>query len=129
MAKYREKRVIARRKINKVVSLVVLPFDIYNEAGDRKIIKEFADSIFETGDLIFFYFRRIEDLTNDTELKGLKVRIMDHFEKNGKYLYLRKFDEERFDSIGMLTYDYRTPGLIIDMWRYFYGICPIIPVL
>lgn len=101
--------------------LYVSDFDIYNEVEDRIKLKGIINKLFSIGDEIFFFFRREEDLTDPFELEILREQIFKKFKNDGKFEYLYKIDQRRFDAIAMIRYDFNTPNFIIDLWKYFYA--------
>nr|WP_121271552.1 hypothetical protein [Pedobacter schmidteae] len=96
-------------------------FDIYNESDDRTYLRSLINKLFSIGDEVFFFFRREENLTQRTELEILREKIFKKFEDEGKFEYLLKIDQRRFDAIAMIYFDFSTPNFIIDLWKYFYA--------
>lgn len=95
--------------------------DVYNEKADCEYLKNIVDKLFSIGDKIFFFFRREEDLTEEEEMIRLRKDVFKKFDNSGELVYLRKFDQKRFDAIAMLDYDSSTSTFIIDLWKYFYA--------
>lgn len=96
-------------------------FDLYNESDDRIYFKSIINKLFSVGDEVYFSFRREEDLTENSELDVLRKLIFRKFEAEGKFEYLFKIDQRRFDAIAMIIFDLNTPNFIIDLWKYFYA--------
>ncbi|WP_442589904.1 hypothetical protein ACSBL2_01455 [Pedobacter sp. AW31-3R] len=101
--------------------LSVSSFDIYHKPEDRARLKAIFGKLFSVGDELFFFFRREEDLTEDSELIILREKIFKRFEDDGKFQYLIKIDQRRFDAIAMIRYDETTPDFMIDLWKYFFA--------
>src|SRR5215217_3341572 len=78
-------------------------FDLYNESDDRIYFKSIINKLFSVGDKVYFFFRREEDLTEDSELDVLRQLIFRRFETEGDFEYLFKIDQRRFDAIAMIT--------------------------
>lgn len=95
--------------------------NIYNEKADCEYLKNMIDKLFCTGDRIFFFFRREEDLTDEEEMIRLRKEVFKKIDGSGKLVYLRKVDQRRFDAIATLDYDADTSTFIIDLWKYFYA--------
>lgn len=96
-------------------------FDIYHKSDDRAYLRSIINKLFSIGDEVFFFFRREEDLTEDSELRILREKIFKKFEDEGKFDYLFKIDQRRFDAIAVIQFDFSTPNFIIDLWKYFYA--------
>jgi len=96
-------------------------FDLSCHADDRIFLKEIISRLFSIGDEVYFFFRREESLTEVAQLAILKRRIFEYFSADGEFRYLRKLDDQRFDAIAKITYDFNTPNLILDFWQYFYA--------
>lgn len=101
--------------------------NFYESLEDRLLLKEIFRLFFADGDTLFFSFRREENLTDDDDLLRLRERVPREFMEHGDYIFLRKFDEEKFDSIGYLQCTDQTPGFLLDVWRYFYAFTVFIP--
>ncbi|KFF25287.1 hypothetical protein [Chryseobacterium vrystaatense] len=115
------------RILSKEVSLLFIDnFDI-NNWDDLNQLKIIYKSLFPKGSTLFFSFRREENLTEEKELKKLKVRILDTFNNEGEYLILKKLDDVRFDSIARIVINENTYNLIFDLWNYFYSCTFFIP--
>lgn len=95
--------------------------DFYESLEDRLFLKDIFKSLFKEGDYLFFSFRREEDLTDDKELSELRRKIPHDLKLQGDYIFLRKVDDERFDSAAYIKYTDHTPGFLIDIWKYFYA--------
>ena len=116
------------RMINKAITingnltiLYIGKFDLYDCIEDRIHLKDIIRKLFPIDDEIFFFFNREEDLTKQSELDLLRVRIFEKFENDGKFEYLYKIDDRRFEAIGMIRVDLNTPNFILDCWKFFYS--------
>lgn len=94
---------------------------IYIEIHDISTLKSILEHLLDETKT-FFHFRRIEDLTDEDELKVLKNEILLEFSLYGKYDVIKEFNERVFDSIGILDDPERVLKKIIDLWRCFYSI-------
>jgi len=101
--------------------------DFYESLEDRLLLKEIFKLLFKNGDTLFFSFRREENLTDDDDLLRLRERVPREFMEHGDYIFLRKVDEEKFDSIGRLQCTDQTPSFLLDVWKYFYAFTVFVP--
>lgn len=114
-------------ELSKNIALMSIEnFDI-NAWHDANRIKNILKCLFNNDDTIFFLFRREEDLTSDDELRRLRIKVVETFEKLGEYVYLKKLDESRFDSVARLAGSNFDIEFIIDVWRYYYSCTFFIP--
>ncbi|GAF04809.1 hypothetical protein [Saccharicrinis fermentans] len=109
-----------------IKSLCVEDFDI-NIWYDANRIKNILKCLFFNNDTIFFSFRREEDLTSDKELERLRISIIETFNKYGEYVFLKKLDEARFDSVARIDVSDFTFEFMFDIWKYFYSCTFFIP--
>ena len=115
------------RELSRDIALFsVEDFDI-NAWHDANRLKNILKCLFFNDDTIFFSFRREEDLTSDNDLKRLRVKVIETFDKLGEYVFLRKLDEARFDSVARITVSDFTFEFIFDIWEYFYSCAFFIP--
>lgn len=114
-------------ELNKDLALLSIEdFDI-NVWHDANCIKNILKCLFFNNDTIFFSFRREEDLTSDDELKRLRVNVVETFDKLGEYVFLKKLDEARFDSVASIIVNDFTFEFIFDILKYFYSCAFFIP--
>ncbi len=59
-------------------------------------------------------------------MTGIKEKSSAYLCGSGCHVF-RKIDDERFDSIGHLTYTDHTPGFLLDVWKYFYAFTFLLP--
>ncbi|RKS97845.1 hypothetical protein [Chryseobacterium defluvii] len=115
------------RILHKDISLLLIEdFDI-NRWDDVSRLKKIYKSLFSKNDTIFFSFRREEDLTDENELKRLRIKILETFNDEGEYVVLRKLDDSRFDSVARITINENTYNFLFDIWNYFYSCTFFIP--
>jgi len=118
----RSNKELLKEKITDSLSrLSVINLNFYESLDDRLLLKDIFKLIFKDNDQLFFSFRREENLTDNDELLQLRQRVPYEFKQHGDYVFLRKIDEERFDSIGYLKYSDQTPAFLLDVWKYFYA--------
>lgn len=104
------------------------PLDLYHSIEDRAYFKKLISKFFKLGEEVFFFFRREENLTDDSELKFLKKKVLNELKDVGEFRYLFVLDEQRFDAIGRIIINLNFPNLLIDMWKYFYSCDFFIPI-
>lgn len=127
MGSQSNRELLTERITDSLTRLSVINLAFYESLDDRLLLKEIFKSLFRQGDRLFFSFRREENLTDDDELLELRKRVPLTFAQQGDYIFLRRIDEERFDSIGHITYADHIPGFLLDVWRYFYAFDFFIP--
>lgn len=114
---------IYKRDLNDLSVINIGPFNIYDNGLDRPYFKNVINKIFETGDEIFFYFRREESLTDEEELEVLRESVFKKITEQGRLLFLNKIDQSRFEGIATIKFDCSdTPNFIVDAWKYFYSL-------
>lgn len=128
MGSQSSKELLTERITGSLTRLSVINLDFYESLDDRLLLKEIYKSLFRQGDRLFFSFRREENLTDDDELLELRKRVPLTFAQQGDYIFLRRVDAERFDSIGYITYTHHTPGFLLDLWKYFYAFTVFTPL-
>lgn len=121
------KELLIEKITDNLTRLSVINLDFYESLNDRLMLKEIFKSFFKEGDRLFFSFRREENLTDDDELLALRKKIPLMFEQQGDYIFLRRVDEEKFDTIGHINYTDHTPSFLLDVWKYFYAFTVFMP--
>lgn len=106
--------------------LGIYDFDV-NNWHNLSQLKNIYKSLFSLNEVIFFSFRREENLTDEKILKQLKVKILETFNSEGEYVILRQLDDARFDSVAKLIVKESTFDLLVDIWSYFYSCNFFIP--
>jgi len=67
------------------------------------------------------------DFFDDEELNFYRVNIPDFFNKNGTYIIKEYLDEVRYGAIACLPTQSYTYEMIINIWKYYYGVCFFVP--
>ncbi len=101
-------------------------FNISNEQ-DASQLKNVYRCLFLNNDMLYFSFRREENLTDENTLRLLKIKISETFNKDGAYVTLREMDETRFDSVGRISIKESTFDFLFDIWNYFYSCTFFVP--
>lgn len=89
--------------------------DIDSAKNLKEIIKRLT-----IGEIYYFHFRREDTFfLTDEEIQKYRNEVPDYLYSNGKYLMKYKIDDERFDSIGLLSVNGDTYAEILTLWKYF----------
>ncbi len=111
------------RKINNV--LIYEEINLDNDDSVFTFI-DFWRQEFVAGQELFFLFFRLEDLTEDSELRSIKDELSKVF--NDQNLHTVSYiDEVRFTYVFKYKFDYDQADLVIKFWDYFYGMEIIVP--
>lgn len=113
--------------LNKEINILSIDDLDLNRWDDLIQLKKIYKYLFSKNDTLFFAFRRVENLTDEKEIKKLKVEILETFENYGEYIILKELDSTRFDSIARITVNEYTYNLLIDVLKYFYSCTFFIP--
>ncbi|MFD2969943.1 hypothetical protein [Sphingobacterium bambusae] len=88
--------------------------------------KNFWDSEFRYGQQMFFFFHRLEDLTEDKELDEIEKELLQIFNEENLYIIIY-IDEVRFIYLFNYNFQLGGPDLIVKFWKYYYSMCIIVP--
>lgn len=115
------------RILSKEVNILGIDnFDVHNWY-DANQLKNVYRSLFFNNDMLYFSFRREENLTNVKELKILRRKMLETFKNEGEYVVLKQLDETRFDSVAKVVVKGSTFDFLFDLWNYFYSCTFFIP--
>jgi len=117
---------------NEISSIIIDDFNIYESWHDKVRFREVIDALFAQAKSpqIFFQFRREESLfLSNKAILEYRDEIPNHFGSHGRYKVVRKIDEVRFDSFGVLENNQRTIDYIPILWNYFYSCDFFVPTL
>ncbi|WP_284464739.1 hypothetical protein [Chryseobacterium sp.] len=119
--------IFSNQTLNREISILLIDdFDI-SSSNDMIQLKKILKKIFPRDSTLFFSFRREESLTSDEELKKLRAKIFDTFNKEGEYVVLKRLDDARFDSVAKIVINDQTYNFLFDIWNYFYSCTFFIP--
>ncbi|MFZ4263411.1 hypothetical protein ACFRAE_15325 [Sphingobacterium sp. HJSM2_6] len=88
--------------------------------------KNFWAKEFQYGQELFFYFHRLEDLTDQKELDEIEKDLLQIFNEDNIYIIIY-LDKSWFTYLFKYEYKFGTENLLLKFWRYFYGMDIIIP--
>lgn len=112
-----------------IVNLFVIDSFDFEVWQDQIKMRYIFDSLFTNEeDMVFFSFRRDEDLTDDEILTRIKPQIINTFNKLGAYEVIFELDEHRYDSVAWLRVKDFSFDLFLDLWNCFYSCRFFIPV-
>lgn len=81
---------------------------------------------FVSGQELFFLFFRLEDLTEDKELRIIEEELLKVFNEGNLYV-VSYIDEVRFSYVFKYKFEHLKAELLIKFWNYFYGMEIIVP--
>lgn len=91
--------------------------DIDSAENLKDIIKRLT-----IGEEYYFHFRREDFFLTDEEIQKFRNEVPAYLNSYGKYQIKYKIDDERFDSIGLLSVNENTYDHISLLWKYFEGV-------
>lgn len=106
----------------------VLIYDEINLDNDDGIFAfiDFWRQEFISGQELFFIFFRLENLTEDSELRSIEEELLKVFDDQNLHT-VSYIDEVRFTYVFKYKFDYVQADLLIKFWKYFYGMDIIVP--
>ena len=88
--------------------------------------KNFWTKEFQYGQELFFYFHRLEDLTDQKELDEIEKDLLQIFNEDNIFIIIY-LDKKRFTYLFKYEYQFGSENLLLKFWRYFCGMDIIIP--
>lgn len=111
----------------KDVDNVIVYDDInLNKSNDIIDFKSFWDIEFQYGQQLFFFFHRLESLTEDKELDEIEKELLRIFNEENLYIVIY-IDEVRFTYLFKYEFQFGGPDLILKFWKYYYSMSIIVP--
>lgn len=90
------------------------------------VFQQFLTNEFYVGQEMFFILHRLEDLTENQELRFLEECFLDLFNNSNMYI-ISYIDEKRFKYLFKCNFDLEINNLIIKFWKYFYSLAFFAP--
>ncbi|MDR2282393.1 MAG: hypothetical protein LBE37_04255 [Sphingobacterium sp.] len=113
-------------KPNIVSNVIVYDGIDLDNSNDIIDFKNFWDREFEYGQQLFFFFHRLEDLTEDKDLKEIERELLSIFNEENLYIVIY-IDEVRFTYLFKWEFQFGGGNLIFKFWKYYYSMSIIIP--
>lgn len=96
------------------------------EPDDIISFKNFWDIEFNYGQELFFFFHRLENLTEDKELVEIEKKLLEIFNEDNLYIIVY-IDEVRFTYLFKYEFQFGGADLIFKFWKYYYSMSIIVP--
>lgn len=97
-----------------------------DDSESVSIFQQLLSNEFYVGQEIFFILHRLEDLTENQELRNLETCFLEIFNNSNIYI-ISYIDDKRFKYLFKYNFDLETNNLIIKFWKYFYSLAFFAP--
>lgn len=90
-------------------------FDIPGDADDIVIFEKIISGLFHHNDRIFFMCSGKEQESSEDSLKA----INEYFDSNGTIVKIEAEETKEISYLAGMNYSDTSPGLIVDLWKFF----------